>query len=45
MSRSETVWIVDDDHAGFGEEFQAHVAASFGPFVGLFGQDSADEAG
>jgi hypothetical protein len=30
--------------AGFGEEFVAHVAAGFGPFVVLFGQDSADQA-
>ena len=30
--------------AGFAEEFQAHVAAAFDPFVGLFGQDRADEA-
>lgn len=35
---------VGGDEAGFGEEFQAHVAACLGPFVGLFGQDSADEA-
>jgi hypothetical protein len=29
---------------GFGEEVQAHVAAGFGPFVGLFHQHRADQA-
>ena len=27
-----------------GEDFEAEVAAAFGPFVGLLGQDGADEA-
>ena len=30
--------------AGAGEDVEAEVAAAFGPFVVLFGQDSADEA-
>jgi hypothetical protein len=30
--------------AGAGEDVEAEVAASFGPFVVLFGQDGADEA-
>src|SRR4029453_19107791 len=30
--------------AGLGEDVQAEVAAAFGPFVVLFGQDGADEA-
>jgi hypothetical protein len=32
------------DAAGFGEGFEAEVAALLGPFVVLFGQDGADEA-
>ena len=35
---------LDDDEPGFGQELQAHVAAAFGPFIGLLGQDRADEA-
>jgi hypothetical protein len=34
----------DDGQAGFGQYFEAHVAAAFAPFVGLFGQDGADES-
>jgi hypothetical protein len=30
--------------AGAGEEVEAEVAAAFGPFVVLFGEDCADEA-
>ncbi len=30
--------------AGAGEDVEAEVAAAFGPFVVLFGQDSADQA-
>jgi hypothetical protein len=30
--------------SGFGEGFDAEVAASFDPFVVLFGEDGADEA-
>ena len=30
--------------AGAGEDVEAEVAAAFGPFVVLFGQDGADEA-
>jgi len=30
--------------AGAGEDVEAEVAAAFGPFVVLFGQDRADEA-
>jgi hypothetical protein len=30
--------------AGAGQDVEAEVAASFGPFVVLFGQDGADEA-
>jgi hypothetical protein len=30
--------------AACGEDFQSHVAAGFGPFVVLLGQDGADEA-
>src|SRR6266542_1520593 len=33
-----------EGQAGLGEDFQAHVAALFGPFVGLFGWQGADEA-
>src|SRR5262245_61664416 len=35
---------VDDAQAGLGEDFEADVAALFGPFVGLLGQYGADEA-
>lgn len=31
---------VRQGRSGFCEEFDAHVAAAFGPFVGLFSQDS-----
>src|SRR5688572_19861298 len=34
----------DQGQSGFGQDLQSHVAAAFGPFVGLFGQDCADEA-
>ena len=34
----------DEGEAGLGEDVEAEVAASFGPFVGLFGEDRADEA-
>ena len=34
----------DGCEAGFAEEVQAHVAASFDPFVGLLGQYRADQA-
>jgi hypothetical protein len=34
----------DDGDAGAGEDVEAEVAAAFGPFVVLFGQDCADEA-
>lgn len=30
--------------AGAGQDVQAEVATSFGPFVVLFGQDGADQA-
>ena len=32
----------DEVKAGFGEDVEAEVAAAFGPFVGLFGEDRAD---
>jgi hypothetical protein len=35
----------DGGQAGAGEDVQAEVAASFGPFVVLLGQHRADEAG
>ena len=38
-------WVGDDAEAAAGEDVEAEVAASFGPFVGLLGQDGADEAG
>ena len=31
-------------HTAAGEEFESEVAAAFGPFVGLLGQDGADES-
>jgi hypothetical protein len=34
----------DQVQAAFGEDVEAEVAASFCPFVGLFGKDCADEA-
>jgi hypothetical protein len=34
----------DQGEAGFGEDVEAEVAAAFGPFVVLFGEDGADEA-
>ena len=33
-----------EGESGLGEDLQAHVAALFGPFVGLFGQDGTDES-
>ena len=33
----------EDGRACAGEDVEAEVAASFGPFTGLFGQDGADE--
>ncbi len=33
-----------DGEAGAGEDVEAEVAAAFGPFVVLLGQDGADEA-
>ena len=33
-----------DGGAGSGEDVEAEVAASFGPFVVLFGEDGADES-
>ena len=37
------VW--DEGEAGSVEDVEAEVAASFGPFVGLLGEDRADETG
>jgi hypothetical protein len=34
----------DGGQAAAGEDVEAEIAAAFGPFVGLFGQDRADEA-
>ena len=34
----------DEAQAAFGEDVEAEVAAAFGPFVGLLGQDAADQA-
>jgi hypothetical protein len=34
----------DDDEAGFGQGFEAHVAAAFGPFVGVPPQGRATGA-
>jgi hypothetical protein len=34
----------EDADSAFSEEFEAHVAAAFGPFVVLFGQDRTNEA-
>jgi hypothetical protein len=36
--------VVAGGDAGAGEDVEAEVAAAFGPFVVLFGQDGADEA-
>ena len=33
-----------DGEATFGEDVQAEIAAPFGPFVGLFGEDGTDDA-
>ncbi len=33
----------DEDDAGAGQDVHAEVAAAFGPFVVLLGQDGADE--
>jgi hypothetical protein len=32
-----------DPDSAFGQQFEAHVAATLGPFVILFGQDGADQ--
>ena len=37
-------WLLGSDGAAAGQDVEAEVAAAFGPFVGLFGQDGADEA-
>jgi hypothetical protein len=41
-------WLVsvggDGCEAGFAKEVEAHVAAAFGPLVGLFGEHGADQA-
>ena len=34
----------DHAHAASCEDLEAEVAAAFGPFVGLLGQDAADQA-
>jgi hypothetical protein len=34
----------DDADSAFSEQFEAHVAAAFGPLVVLFGQDRADQS-
>lgn len=34
----------DEGEAGLGEDVEAEVAATFGPFVGLLGEHRADEA-
>jgi hypothetical protein len=36
-------WVAEGD-AGSGQDVDAEVAAAFGPFVVLLGQDGADEA-
>jgi hypothetical protein len=35
---------IDEGQPCLGEDLDAHVAALFGPFVGLLGQHGADEA-
>ena len=35
----------DEREAALGDHVEAEVAAAFGPFVGLLGEDGADEAG
>jgi len=35
--------VEDESEAGFGEYVEAEIAASFCPFIGLFGEDGADE--
>jgi hypothetical protein len=37
-------FVVDLGESALGEDVEAEVAASFGPFVVLFGQHGADEA-
>src|SRR5262245_12264093 len=34
----------DHGETGLGEDLESHVAAAFGPLVGLFGEHGADEA-
>lgn len=38
------VVVGDEGESALGENIEAEVAASFGPFVGLLGEDGADEA-
>ena len=38
------VGVVDEGQAGSAQDVEAEVAAPFGPFVVLFGQDRADQA-
>src|SRR5699024_10609275 len=38
------VGVGDEVEAAAGEDVESEIASSFGPFVGLFGQDRADEA-
>lgn len=36
--------VSDVAHAGAGEDFEAEIAASLGPFIGLLGEDATGEA-
>src|SRR3546814_18235704 len=44
MSSDLGFGVGDDGDAAAGEDLEAEVAAAFGPFVGLLGQDRADES-
>jgi hypothetical protein len=38
------VGVGEDGDAASGQDLESEVAASFGPFVGLFGEDGADQS-
>ena len=44
LRRLARVGVGGQGEAAAAQDFQAEVAAAFGPFVGLLGQDGADEA-
>ena len=44
LRRRAGVGVGGQGESAAAQNFEAEVAAAFGPFVGLFGQDGADEA-